>query len=98
MNVSNLRVNVNIALAIYVIKQLKCRGGPLSDPLELDHKLQSITKYYFSWLKSVSGNYLLKENVIITFRSYVRIVLESYIRLMLGNYVKTSCKWDQEIT
>ena len=43
MNVSNLRVNVNIALPIYVIKQLKCRGGPLSDPLELDHK---ITKYY----------------------------------------------------
>ena len=46
----------------------------------------------------MSGNYLLKENVIITFRSYVRIVLESYIRLTLGNYVKKSCKWDQEIT
>ena len=45
MNVSNLSVNVNILLASYKIKQLKCRGGPLSDPLKLDHK---ITKYYLS--------------------------------------------------
>ena len=36
MNVLNLSVNVNIALASYVIKQFKCRGRPLSDPLKLD--------------------------------------------------------------
>ena len=36
MNVLNLSVNVNIALASYVIKQLKCRGRRLSDPLKLD--------------------------------------------------------------
>ena len=47
MNVSNLSVNVNIVLAIYVIKQLKCRGGPVSDPLKLDHKYY-LNKYYFS--------------------------------------------------
>ena len=45
MNVLDLRVNVNIALASYVITQLKCLGGPLSDLLKLDHK---ITKYYLS--------------------------------------------------
>ena len=45
MNISNLSVNVNTALASYVIKQLKCRGGSLSDSLKLDHK---ITKYYLA--------------------------------------------------
>ena len=44
-NVSNLSVNVDILLASYLIKELKCRGGPLSDPLKLYHK---ITKYYLS--------------------------------------------------
>ena len=50
MNVSNLSVNFNIALASYVTKQLKCRGGSLSDPLKLDHKITKyyLAKYYFS--------------------------------------------------
>ena len=76
MNVSNLSVNVDIALATYVIKQLKCRGGPVSDPLKLDHKITKyyLSKYYLSWVRFMSGNYLLKENVTIMFRSYVRIV------------------------
>ena len=100
MNVSNLSVNVNILLASYKIKQLKCRGGPLSDPLKLDHIITKyyLSKYNFSWVRFVSGNYLLKENMIIMFRSYVRIMSESYIRLILGNYLIKSCKWDQEIT
>ena len=78
MNVLNLSVNFNIALASYVAKQLKCRGGSLSDPLKLDHKITKyyLAKYYFSWVRFVSGNYLLKENVIITFQSYVRITLQ----------------------
>ena len=42
MNVLNLSANVNIALANNVIKQLKCRGGPLSYPLKL---YQKIAKY-----------------------------------------------------
>ena len=50
MNVLNLSVNFNIALASYVAKQLKCRGGSLSDPLKLDHKITKyyLAKYYFS--------------------------------------------------
>ena len=43
------------------------------------------------------GNFLLKENVIITFQSYVRIISESYARLSWGNCVIKSCKWDQKI-
>ena len=72
MNVSNLSVNVNIALASYVIKKLKLCGGPLTDPLKLDHKITKyyLSNYYFSWVIFVSGNYLLKENLIIIFRSY----------------------------
>ena len=38
-----------------------------------------------SWVRFVSGNYLLKENVISTFRSYVRVISESYVRLKVGN-------------
>ena len=50
MNVLNLSVNFNIALASYVAKQLKCRGGSLLDPLKLDHKITKyyLAKYYFS--------------------------------------------------
>ena len=38
-----------------------------------------------SWVRFVSGDYLLKENVISTFRSYVRVISESYVRLNVGN-------------
>ena len=38
-----------------------------------------------SWVRFVSGDYLLKENVISTFRSYVRVISESYVRLKVGN-------------
>ena len=51
-----------------------------------------------SWVRFVSGNYLLKENRIITFWSYLRIMSECYVRLTLGNYVIKSWKWDQKIT
>ena len=87
MNVLDLRVNVNIALASYVITQLKCLGGPLSDLLKLDHKITKyyLSKHYFSWVRFVSGNFLLKENVIVTFRSYVWIMSENYLGLTLGN-------------
>ena len=64
-------------------------------------KLESIPLVGFtsvSWVRFVSGDYLLKENGIITFWSYVRIMSESYFRLTLGNYVIKSCKWDQKIT
>ena len=100
MNVSNLSVNADIVLASYLIKKLKCRDGPLSDPLKLYHKITKyyLSKYYFSRIWFVSGNYLLREKVMITFQNYLRIMSESYVRLMLGNYVIKSCKWDQEIT
>ena len=99
-NVSNLSVNVDILLASYLIKELKCRGGPLSDPLKLYHKITKyyLSKNYFSWVRFVSSNYLLKENVINTFQSYVRIMSEIYVRLTLGNCLIKSGKWDQEIT
>ena len=38
-----------------------------------------------SWVRFVSGDYLLKENVISMFRSYVRVISESYVRLKVGN-------------
>ena len=49
-----------------------------------------------SWPRHLSGNYLLKQNVIIVFQSYVRIMSESYIRLTLENYLIKPCKWDQD--
>ena len=99
-NISNLSVNVDIPWAGYLIKELKYRGGPLSDPLKLCHKITKyyLGKYYFSWFRFVSGKYLLKENVINTFRSYVRIMSEIDVKLTLGNYLIKSGKWDQEIT
>ena len=39
-----------------------------------------------------------KENVIITFLSYIRIALGSCVRLTLGSYVIKPPKWDQKIT
>ena len=51
-----------------------------------------------------AGNYLLtpykwnKENVIIMFGSYIRIMLGIWVRLALGSYVIKLCKWDQKIT
>ena len=45
----------------------------------------------------MSGNHLLKENVIITFLSYIRIMSESYVRLTSGNYVIKPSKWDQKL-
>ena len=38
-----------------------------------------------SWIRFVSGDYLLKENVISMFRSYIRVISESYVRLNVGN-------------
>ena len=73
------------------IAQCAC-GWPLSDSLKLDDKI-SIPLVGFapvSWVRFVSGNYILKENV--------RIKSESYVRLTLGDYVIKSCKWDQKIT
>ena len=99
MNVSNLSVNVNIALVSYVIKQLKSiylQRSVLVVDLYQSHcnqitKLESITLVSItsvSWVRFAPGNYLLKENVIITFPSYVRIMSESYVRLTLGNYMQ----------
>ena len=79
MNVSNLSLNnVNIALANYVIKQLKfiphCAPvRPLSDPLKWNHKNESITKVSItsvSWVRFVSGNYVLNQrnNYVLKFR------------------------------
>ena len=74
--------------------------GPLSDPLKWDDKISitSVSITSVSWVRFESGNYLLQENVVITFRSYVRIMSESYVWLTSGNYVIKSCKWDQKIT
>ena len=89
MNVSNLSLNnVNITLANYVIKQLKSiylYPIVLVVSLYQTHwneitKLESITLVSItsvSWVRFVSGKFLLKENVIIKFRSYVRIMSES---------------------
>ena len=47
-----------------------------------------------------AGNYVLKpykwnkENVIIMFGSYIRIMLGIWVRLALGSYVIKLCKWD----
>ena len=49
-----------------------------------------------SWVRFVSGDYLLKENVISTFRSYVRVISESYVRLKVGNSVIKPSKWDPD--
>ena len=38
-----------------------------------------------SWIRFVSGDYLLKENVISMFRSYIRVISGSYVRLNVGN-------------
>ena len=48
------------------------------------------------------GNYLLKpyelnkENIIITFRSYARIMLRSCPGLTLGSYIIKPCKWHKK--
>ena len=34
-----------------------------------------------AWVRFESGNYLLKEKIIIMFRSYIRIMSKGYIRL-----------------
>ena len=39
-----------------------------------------------------------KENVLITFRSFIRITLGSCVRLTLGSYAIKPCKCDQKIT
>ena len=81
MNVSNLRRNsVNIALTNYVIKQLKSIYTPVYSwsafirPIEMI----SITLVYICYIFSYKWN---KENIIITFRSYVRSMLGSCVRL-----------------
>ena len=77
-NVSNLSLNkVHIALADYVNRTVviylsiaQCvRGWSLSDSLNLDHKIRkySFGMFYVSWVRFVSGNYLLNRNGIITF-------------------------------
>ena len=81
--------------SIYLSITQCARGWPLSDSLKLVHKIR---KYSLGRVRFVSGNYLLKENGIITFRSCVRIMSEKYVRLILGNYIIKLCKLDQKIT
>ena len=91
-------------LANYEIKLTLCaHGQPLSDPLKKDHR---ISKYYLCkyYIRFALGYYLSKpykwnkENVIITFRSYIRITLGNCVKLTSGSYVIKPSIWDQKIT
>ena len=77
-----------------------CSPSAFIRPIEMRSQNYYLSKNItsVSWVRFESGNFLLKENVIITFRSYIRIISESYIWLTFGNCVIKSCKWDQEIT
>ena len=58
-------------------------------------KLVSITLVNITsviWVHLVTGSYLSKKNVVITFWSYVGIKSEKYVKLTLGSYVKKSYK------
>ena len=93
LSFSNISLkNCNIALANYVIKQMKSiyvQPSVLVVSLSYNYS-NEITKIVsnllvtitpVSWVRFVSGDYLLKENVISMFRSYVRVISESYVRL-----------------
>ena len=99
MNVLNFcRNNVNTALAnetikIYLFVPQYARGRPLSGWLKWDRRINKyhLSKHFVSCVRFASSNYLLKsykcnkENVIITFWSYVRNKLGICVRLTLGS-------------
>ena len=96
----------NKTIGIYLsVPQCAC-GWPLSDLSKWHHRISKycFSKHYVNYVRSAWGNYLLKphklnkENVIITFQNYVRIMLGSYVRLALGSYVIKACKWDKKNT
>ena len=64
-------------------------------PIEIRESITfvSITSVRYRFVRWVRFVYdPLKENVIITFRSYIIIMSESYVRLTLRSYVTKSCK------